>query len=110
VERQQIGEQFRIFEPARVPERPFSPNRGRLYLMSMALAILVGLGTAGVFEYLDRGLRSEDDVRLALALPVLATIPVIGPAQKASFRRRIVGSAVALALTVGLGATWLVLR
>ena len=30
VEQRQIGEQFRILDAARVPERPFSPNRPQL--------------------------------------------------------------------------------
>ena len=27
LERRQIGEQFRILDPARLPEKPYSPNR-----------------------------------------------------------------------------------
>jgi len=110
VERQQIGEQFRILDPARLPEKPSSPNRDQLYVMSAVLAILVGLGVAGCFEYLDRGLRSEDDVRLALALPVLATIPVIGEQPKGSLRRRLMGSAALLLVTLVAASSWLVLR
>jgi polysaccharide chain length determinant protein (PEP-CTERM system associated) len=77
LERQQIGAQFKVVDPAHLPERPFSPNRPRLY----AIAVLGGLG-AGLFlalllEWFDRGLRSEDDVRAALGLPVLATIPAV---------------------------------
>ena len=29
LERRQIGEQFRLLDPARLPEKPFSPNRSR---------------------------------------------------------------------------------
>lgn len=110
VERQQIGEQFRILDPARLPEKPSSPNREQLYVLSAVLALLVGLGVAGGAEYLDRGLRSEDDVRLALALPVLATIPVIGEQPKGSFRRRLMGSAAVLLVAVVATASWLVSR
>jgi uncharacterized protein involved in exopolysaccharide biosynthesis len=111
VERRQIGEQFRVLDPARVPERPHSPNRQQLYLLSIVMAILVGLGGAGGAEYLDRGLRSEDDVRLALALPVLATIPVIGSPRKAGRRWKLLGaSAAVIVLSGAVGAAWLVLR
>ncbi len=106
LERQQLGEQFKILDPARLPERPFSPNRPRLYLLSILAAIAVGVGIAAGAEYLDRGLRSEDDVRLALALPVLATIPVIAPAKKRSLRQKLTaGSTAMLALCAGL-AWW----
>ncbi len=30
VERRQIGEQFKVIDPARVPERPYHPDRFRL--------------------------------------------------------------------------------
>jgi polysaccharide chain length determinant protein (PEP-CTERM system associated) len=109
LERSQRGEQFRILDPARVPERPFYPNRPRMYLMGLLIAIGVGLGLAAVAEYLDRSLRSEDDVRLTLALPVLATIPVIEPAPRES-RRSLFGSAAGI-LAAALGALpWYGLR
>ena len=113
LERRQIGEQFRIIDPARLPEKPTSPNRERLYLISIILSMLVGLGCAAGAEYLDRGMRSEDDVRLALALPVLATIPVIGtPKKKKWFRRKAVvaSAAAAVVLSAGAGAAWVALR
>ena len=111
VERRQIGEQFKVLDPARLPEKPSSPQRDRMYLVSIVLAVITGLGAAAGAEYLDRGLRSEDDVRLALALPVLATIPVIGTPPKMTLRRKILaGSAVAVMLTAAAGAAWLVLR
>jgi polysaccharide chain length determinant protein (PEP-CTERM system associated) len=111
VERQQIGEQFRILEPARLPEKPSSPNRDRLYLLSVMLGLILGLGAAVGAEYLDRGLRSEDDVRLALALPVVASIPVIGVKAKAARRWKLLGaSAAVVMLPTGAAVAWLVLR
>ena len=101
VERRQIGEQFRILDPARLPEKPSSPNRQQLYLLSIVLALVIGVGVAGGAEYLDRSLRSEDDVRLALALPVLATIPEINTATRVSLLRRVLTrSAASLAAVV----------
>jgi len=111
VERRQIGEQFRILDPARLPEKPSSPNRQRMYMISIVLALIIGLGAAAVAVYLDRGLRSEDDVRLALALPVLATIPVIGLKGASSKRWKLMGASAAMVVLTGAaGAAWLVLR
>jgi uncharacterized protein involved in exopolysaccharide biosynthesis len=85
LERRQIGEQFRIVDPARVPEKPASPDRPLLYLIALTSALAVGIVVAGSAEYLDRTMRSEEDVRAALNLPVLATIPSIDrAAAKAS--------------------------
>jgi polysaccharide chain length determinant protein (PEP-CTERM system associated) len=100
LERRQIGEQFRVLDPARVPEKPASPNRLRIYMMGFLVALAVGLACAGAAEYLDRGLRSEEDVRLALALPVLATIPLLAPVKQRSRRALVAGSIVASLMTL----------
>jgi polysaccharide chain length determinant protein (PEP-CTERM system associated) len=97
LERRQIGEQFKLVDPARLPERPFSPNRQRLYLIELVAALAAGFGLAALLEYLDRGLRSEEDVKLALNLMVLATIPVLEDARQSNRRRHL----VALSLAVG---------
>jgi polysaccharide chain length determinant protein (PEP-CTERM system associated) len=106
LEQQQLGEQFKILDPARLPEKPFSPNRERMYMLSILAAIALGIALAAGAEYLDRGLRSEDDVRLALALPVLATIPVITPAKGVSLRTKLFASSAAKMLVMAAGAAW----
>jgi polysaccharide chain length determinant protein (PEP-CTERM system associated) len=111
VERQQIGEQFRVLDPARVPERPASPDRPRFYWWSVLGAIAVGLSLAGIVEYLDRGLRSEEDIRLALGLPVLATIPVLDVATTRRQRSRVVVASAAVLMTLAVAAVvWVGLR
>jgi polysaccharide chain length determinant protein (PEP-CTERM system associated) len=109
LERRQIGEQFKILDPARLPEKPSSPNRPQIYMYGMAGALFVGLLCAGIAEYFDRGLRSEDDVRLALNLPVLATIPLIRPARSAMWRRTamiLAGTGVTATLAIGAATAW----
>lgn len=102
LERRQIGEQFRILDPARMPVRPFTPNRPRFYGMGILGGLAVGLGLALVLEYLDRTMRSEDDVKLALNLAVLATVPLI-ESRTRSWARVAVVSLALIGLT-GAGA------
>ncbi len=85
LERRQIGEQFNVLDPARLPERPFSPNRPLLFLGGLGVGLLFGAGIAGLLEFRDTTLRSDADVRAALALPLLGEVPVI---QTLSERRR----------------------
>jgi len=87
LERRQIGEQFKILDPARLPEKPSSPNRPRLYLFGIFGSMLVGICAAMTREYLDRAIRSEDDVMLALNLPVLATIPLVQRSRVPKMKR-----------------------
>ena len=77
LEQRQVGEQFRVLDPARVPERPFSPDRMKLNLMGIAFGLVLGLASVAALEYFDTSLKTEDDVRTVLSLPVIATIPLL---------------------------------
>jgi len=82
LERRQIGEQFKIIDSPRLPQRPVSPNRLLIDLIGACVGLVVGLGLAGVFEYRDSSLRTESDVAIALALPVLGLVPTITTAAE----------------------------
>jgi hypothetical protein len=106
----QIGEQFRVLDPARVPQRPFSPNRPRLFGTGALMGFAIGLGLAVLLEYRDTSLKTDDDVLTALTIPVLAMVPVM--MTKADVRRRhrlrlAGGIAATLVLVVFVAAaTW----
>jgi polysaccharide chain length determinant protein (PEP-CTERM system associated) len=77
LERRQIGEQFKVLDAARVPQRPFSPNRVQINAVGSFGGLMIGLLLAALLEYRDSTVKSEEDVRMALALPVLAAIPLL---------------------------------
>jgi uncharacterized protein involved in exopolysaccharide biosynthesis len=111
LERRQIGEQFKVIDPARLPERPFSPNRLQIYLGGLFGGLLFGVGIVGLIEYRDASLRSENDVIAALALPVLATIPAIMTSRDRRIEKRrkrivMVASAAGVALAAGVVVAW----
>ena len=109
LEKRQIGEQFKILDPARMPERPASPNRPQLSLLAFVLAIAVGFASAGAAEYFDRTLRSEADVRAALNLMVLATVPHIRDAAVTARRLKrnvAIGVAATMVLLVCATVAW----
>jgi polysaccharide chain length determinant protein (PEP-CTERM system associated) len=113
LEKRQIGEQFKIVDPARMPERPASPDRPRLYLMSMLAAIALGFAAAVAAEFFDRSLRSEADVRAALNLMVVATIPYVrdGVASARRLRRNVaIGVGATTVLAVCATVAWRLLR
>jgi polysaccharide chain length determinant protein (PEP-CTERM system associated) len=109
LEKRQIGEQFKILDPARMPEKPVSPDRPRLYLIAMLAALAIGIGLAATAEYFDRTLRTEADVRAALNLMVLATVPNMKSAAVAAgrWRRRLaIGAGATAAITVVATVAW----
>jgi len=77
-------------------------------LMGALAGLGVGLGLIALLEYKDNGLRSEDDVRSVLQLPVLAVIPVIETSYDRNLMRRrrklrIAGAIVASVVLAGAG-------
>jgi polysaccharide chain length determinant protein (PEP-CTERM system associated) len=75
LEKRQIGERFRLLDPANLPQRPFSPNREQTVMFGTALGLGVGLGLIVLFEYRDRSVKTEEEASTVLALPVLAVVP-----------------------------------
>jgi polysaccharide chain length determinant protein (PEP-CTERM system associated) len=71
------GEHFRILEPALPPPSPVAPNRLRLLVVGLLLAVAAGGVAALVAEQLDPTFHSADALREFTSVPVLATIPFI---------------------------------
>jgi uncharacterized protein involved in exopolysaccharide biosynthesis len=88
LQRAQIGEQFKILDGARVPEKPVSPDRVRMNLMGAVAGLAFGVALAFLLEWRDTSLKSEGDVITALALPVLALVPAIETKKETLVRRR----------------------
>jgi polysaccharide chain length determinant protein (PEP-CTERM system associated) len=86
LERRQIGEQFRILDPAQVPERPYTPNRVVITAAGAVAGLLLGAGLVGFREFRNRTLRTRADVAWCIGLPVLAAIPVTADATAAVSR------------------------
>ena len=77
LEARQIGEQFRLLDPARLPEKPTLPNRPRMNLMGMAAGLGLGIALVGLLEYRDSSFRTDTEVTAVLTLPVLAVVPLM---------------------------------
>ena len=79
LERQQEGEQFRVLDPANLPDKPAFPDRMKFVLGGLGGGLALGLGLAFLLEMRDTSLRTERDVEFVLRLPVLAMVPEVGP-------------------------------
>jgi uncharacterized protein involved in exopolysaccharide biosynthesis len=98
------GENFRILDSAVPPEGPSAPDRLRLVLMGLLLALAGMAAAVVVVEQFDRSFHSVDEVREFTAVPVLATIPQIGTAPRRGWGRAVLNTASAVA-AVALVAT-----
>ncbi len=79
LERKQQGEQFRVLDPANLPDRPSFPNRPLFAFGGLAGGLGLGVGLTLFIELQNTSMRSERDVEFALHLPVLAIVPAIEP-------------------------------
>jgi capsular polysaccharide biosynthesis protein/Mrp family chromosome partitioning ATPase len=69
----------RIITTAKLPTSATDPNP-RVYLPSgLLLGLLFGLGFAGLLQRVDKRIHSEADVRRAVDLPVIASVPISKP-------------------------------
>lgn len=107
LEKDQKGEHFTLIEPARLPEKPFRPNRRAIMLIGLTLGIGAGIALASLREFGDDSIRSSDWLTMATDFPVLAGIPEI-ITQNDIVRRRVRKIAL-LIVTLGFIAIGLVI-
>jgi polysaccharide chain length determinant protein (PEP-CTERM system associated) len=88
LEQRQIGEQFRILDPPRVPQKPFKPNRRQINTMGAAAGLGLGLALVGLMFFADSTVRSEADVTGAVDLPVLVLLPYVTTADDLARKKR----------------------
>jgi polysaccharide chain length determinant protein (PEP-CTERM system associated) len=111
LERRNIGEQFKILDPAKVPERPFSPNRLVINLGGAGGGLALGLLLITLLEYRDSSFKCEDDVIRLLDMPVLAVVPLMmSDPERRTRKWRVVLIGAAVILLVGSGAALVVWR
>jgi succinoglycan biosynthesis transport protein ExoP len=108
LERRQVGEQFKLLDPAQMPQKPFSPDRLQLNAIGAALGLALGIGLAAFQEFKDSSFRTDSDVTGVLELPVLARIPLMLNQfeLRQLRRRRIAFSVMAVIIVVLAGTGW----
>jgi polysaccharide chain length determinant protein (PEP-CTERM system associated) len=101
MERKQKGEQFKIVDPAKLPERPIAPNMRKVFLLVVAAGLAIGGGLAVLLEFLDTSFRNADDMETAFELPVLATLPMlINPKRAFMTRLNNIGSIAMVGINI----------
>ncbi len=77
LEKEQKGERFTIIDPARLPEKPYKPNRLAIMMIGLVLGVAAGVAAASVREFTDSSVRSPEMLSTVTSFPVLAGIPEI---------------------------------
>jgi polysaccharide chain length determinant protein (PEP-CTERM system associated) len=109
LERRQLGEQFRVIEPAFPPPSPSSPNRLVIIITALMAGLSLGVAAAVVAETADSTVHEAQDLQRELGIPVLASIPTIllGPdiaARRRRWIRNLAGAAGVVLFCLAGGA------
>lgn len=75
LEFRQKGEQFKVVDPARIPEKPVQPDIPKVLLIGFVLASAAAAASVIVRESIDHSFLDAEDVQITLGLKVLANIP-----------------------------------
>jgi succinoglycan biosynthesis transport protein ExoP len=74
---------IRVVDPAVVPTFPIQPRTRRDVTMALLLGTLLAVGLAFFLEYLDNSIKTPDDVKAHLGVPILGVVPELGRAAAA---------------------------
>ncbi|MCP4673482.1 MAG: chain-length determining protein [Desulfobacula sp.] len=104
LESKQKGERFTLVESARLPEKPYKPNRLAIILIGIVLGIGAGVGFASIIEFSDTSFRDGETLARATGFPVLTEIPNIITREDKTKKiiRQLIGFA-AIVVIIALG-------
>ena len=71
-----------VVDRALVPRNPDGPQRTKNVVIALFASLLSGLGLAFLLSWLDDTVRSNDDLELQLAMPVIGLIPSTGNGKR----------------------------
>ncbi len=96
MEKKQKGEQFRILDHARLPEKPISPDVKKFFLLSLVAGVGIGAGIIFLLEFFDSAIRRDEQLEDDLGLTILASIPQLQvPGDKKKWRLETAGFVLA---------------
>ncbi|MEN8210823.1 MAG: Wzz/FepE/Etk N-terminal domain-containing protein [Thermodesulfobacteriota bacterium] len=75
MEKKQKGEQFRILDHARLPEKPISPNVKMLFLLSVVSGLGFSAGLIFLLEGMNTAIIRNEQIEEDLDMKILAIIP-----------------------------------
>ena len=87
MEETQRGERFAVTDPARLPEKPYRPNRIAIMLIGFVLALGAGVGLAAAQEYIDDSVKTADEINSLTGVPVFSVIPLMETDEERRIRR-----------------------
>jgi polysaccharide biosynthesis transport protein len=109
LEKKQQAEHFTILDLAQVPEKPFKPKRGLMFIGAFLGALAMSLGLAYLADMMNSSIKFERELKAMLPanVPLLAVVPQLQSAadRRSSIRFAVIAVVISLigcALEAGL--------
>ncbi len=77
LERKQKGSQFKIMDPARLPEKPFKPDFSKIMIVALGLGLGLSILLILCFDFVDTSFRDPAEVEDYLGISVACTVPYV---------------------------------
>jgi succinoglycan biosynthesis transport protein ExoP len=105
LESESKSERFSVLEPPLLPEKPFKPDRIKIFALGFFLAIVSSGGAMMLLESIDKRVRGTEALTHVLGSRPLVVIPYLpvledGVRRKRMFRLAIISAIVAMIVTI----------
>jgi len=104
LESENKSERFTLLEPPVLPEKPFQPNRIKIFMVGLFLSIASSGGAIMALESIDKRIRGSDALTHVLGYQPLVVIPYIPIKEEGERRERQRKLAIKIAVGVGIAA------
>lgn len=71
-----------LIDPPYIPKEPIKPNKKMTLLIAGLLGIFLGTGIAFVLAYMDKTVKSADEIEKLIQVPVIGSIPDMNKIKK----------------------------
>jgi uncharacterized protein involved in exopolysaccharide biosynthesis len=91
LEKDQQSEKLEIIEQPTVPQEPIKPNRPKVAMLGIVMALMAGAGLALVVEIADKAIRRTSDIFSVVDNKMIISIPyIVTAAEVRKQKRRVV--------------------
>lgn len=87
LEKKQKGSQFKIMDPARLPQKPIEPDFIKIMVLALGLGFAFGGGIALTLDILDTSFRDPLEIEEYLGLGVTCTVPYLPLKRESNIKR-----------------------
>ncbi|MDO8954880.1 MAG: Wzz/FepE/Etk N-terminal domain-containing protein [Gammaproteobacteria bacterium] len=88
IEMRQKGSQFKLVDPAYLPEKPITGNFLKIIMMAIVLGLASGCGLVLGFDFMDTSFKDVLEIERYLQVPVTCALPFISLATEEKEKKK----------------------